>query len=181
VGISGGIIMSGPDYTTTFTVDKTPQEAYESIMDPRGWWSEGIVGVTDEVGGEFVHSYLDVHRCTVRVTELVPGRTVRWLVVDNYFDFIHDQAEWKDTEILFDISETSSGAEIRFTHVGLVPAYECYDVCSNAWAGYLDGSLRSLIATGTGHPNPKDDAGLPDHQSTATGVREVRRDVRLPA
>jgi hypothetical protein len=37
---------------------------------------------------------------------------------------------------------------------GLVPEYECFGICSIAWRPYIDGSLRSLIATGKGQPNP---------------------------
>jgi hypothetical protein len=45
---------------------------------------------------------------------------------------------------------------VRFTQHGLVPAYECYDVCNNAWTGYVGSSLRDLIVTGKGKPNPKE-------------------------
>jgi len=161
-------------YTTTFSVDRTPQEAFEAITDVRGWWSQDAAGVTDRVGGEFIHRYKDVHRCRIRVTELVPGRKVAWLVLENHFDFIEDQAEWKDTEIIFEISEKNGGAEVHFTHVGLVPQYECYAVCSNAWGGYIGGSLRNLINTGEGQPNPKEDGNAPAHQDAATVARAER-------
>ena len=36
--------------------------------------------------------------------------------------------------------------KVKFTHVGLIPEYECYDVCSDAWSGLLNGTLRGLIA-----------------------------------
>jgi hypothetical protein len=36
---------------------------------------------------------------------------------------------------------------------------ECYDPCSNAWGTYINGSLRSLIATGKGQPNWKERRG----------------------
>ncbi|REF00012.1 SRPBCC family protein [Thermomonospora umbrina] len=162
------------DFTTTFSVDRSPQEAFEAITDVRGWWSQEVEGVTDRVGGEFDYHYQDVHRCTIRVTELVPGHKVAWRVLDNHFNFIEDQAEWKDTEVVFEISETDGGAEIRFTHVGLVPQYECYDVCSNAWSGYLSGSLPNLITTGKGQPNPKEDGNAPAHQDTAAVLRARR-------
>ncbi|WP_433257794.1 SRPBCC family protein [Streptosporangium sp. CA-135522] len=161
-------------FTTTFSVDRSPQEAFEAITDVRGWWSQEVEGVTDRVGGEFDYHYKDVHRCTIRVTELVPGRKVAWLVLDNYFDFIEDQAEWKDTEVVFEISERDGGAEVHFTHVGLVPQYECYDVCSNAWGGYIGGSLRNLINTGEGQPNPKQDGNAPAHQHAAAVLRTRR-------
>jgi hypothetical protein len=35
----------------------------------------------------------------------------------------------------------------------LVPQFECYDSCSDAWGGYVKGSLRSLITKGKGWPN----------------------------
>lgn len=154
------------DFSSTFSVDRTPQEAFEGVTNTRGWWSENIEGVTDQVGGEFGYQFKDIHRCTIRVTELVPGRRVKWLVLDNYFNFITDQAEWKGTEVVFDISEKDGGAEVRFTHIGLVPEYECYDVCSNAWGGYISGSLRDLINTGKGQPNPKE-GNAPAHQQAA--------------
>lgn len=164
----------GRHYTTSFTVSRSPQEAYAAVNDPRAWWSQEITGITDQVGAEFRYRYQDVHRCTIRVTELIPAQKVVWRVLDNYFDFVDDQTEWKDTEIVFEISETSGGAEVRFTHVGLVQQYECYEVCSNAWAGYLDGSLRDLIDTGAGRPNPKQDGDAPAHQDTATAARGQR-------
>lgn len=156
------------DYTATFTVDQPPQQVYDAINDVRGWWSQEVVGVTDRVGAEFDYHYRDVHRCTMRVTDLVPGRKVTWLVVDNHFDFVDDQQEWKGTQIVFDIAATHGGSELRFTHVGLAPQLECYDVCSNAWAGYVEGSLRSLISTGQGQPNPMEDGEAPAHQEQAT-------------
>jgi hypothetical protein len=164
-------VAQGQHYTTAFAVDRTPQEAFEAVTDVRGWWSQEIEGVTDQVGGEFDYHFKDVHRSRMRVTELVPGRKVAWLVLDNHFDFIEDQTEWKGTEVVFEISEKDGGAEVRFTHVGLVPQYECYDVCSNAWGGYIGGSLRELINTGKGRPNPKEDGAAPDHQRAATLLR----------
>ncbi|HCS19099.1 MAG TPA: hypothetical protein DIW47_00800 [Bacteroidetes bacterium] len=44
----------------------------------------------------------------------------------------------------------------QFTHEGLVPEYECYAICENAWNSYIQGSLRTLIESGKGNPNPKE-------------------------
>jgi len=43
--------------------------------------------------------------------------------------------------------------KIQFTHIGLVPSHECYDVCEGTWTDYIINSLYSLITTGTGYPN----------------------------
>ncbi len=154
--ISTGKGQPDKNYTATILVDATPKEAFDSINNVRGWWSEEIEGGTDKVGEVWKYHYKDVHRCTMKVTELIPGKKVVWRVLDNYFDFTKDQNEWKGTEVVFDIAKKGNKTEIRFTHVGLVPQHECYDVCSDAWGSYISGSLKSLIATGEGHPNRRE-------------------------
>lgn len=149
--------MNQQSFTTTFSVDQTPREAFDAINSVRGWWSEEIEGGTDKLGDEFTYQYEDVHRCTIRVTELVPGRKISWLVVDNYFNFTEDKTEWKDTAITFEISKNDGRTEIRFTHLGLVPEYECFDSCSSAWSFYMSDSLRNLIARGEGKPSSNPD------------------------
>lgn len=45
--------------------------------------------------------------------------------------------------------------QVRFTHQGLVPEYEYFNVCSDAWGSYINGSLRSLSTTGKRHATRK--------------------------
>ena len=142
------------NYTTTFTVHQTPEEAFAAISNVRGWWSQAIEGDTDSLGAEFKYHYQDVHRCTLQITEFVPGKKVGWHVLDNYFNFTEDKTEWTGTDVVFEIARRADKTEIHFTHVGLVPGYECYGVCSNAWGSYITRSLRNLITTGKGQPNP---------------------------
>jgi hypothetical protein len=150
--------MPTQDFTTTFSVDQTPQEAFAAICNVRGWWSEEIEGDTGRLGAEFTYHYQDLHRTTMKITEFVPDQKVVWLVLDNYFKFTQDKTEWKGTRVTFEVSRKGGKTEVHFTHLGLVPEYECFDVCSNAWGSYINGSLRSLITTGKGHPNPKEAA-----------------------
>jgi hypothetical protein len=150
-------MMQALNYATSFTVDQTPEKAFAAITNVRGWWSEEIEGGTEKLDDEFSYHYQDIHRCEMKLIEVVPGQKMVWLVLDNYFNFIQDQAEWKGTEVTFEISETAEHkTEVRFAHLGLVPEYECYDVCSNAWSRYINGSLRSLITNGEGQPNKKE-------------------------
>lgn len=150
--------MNEQDFRTSFFVDQTPEEAFAAINNVRGWWSEEIEGNTGKLGEEFTYHYQDVHRCRFKITEFVPNKKVVWRVLDNYFSFTEDKSEWKDTEIRFEIASKGDQTEVRFAHLGLVPEYECFDVCSNAWSSYINGSLRSLITTGKGRPNKKEEA-----------------------
>ena len=148
--------MQDQDFTTSFAVDQTPEEVFHAINNVRGWWSEEIEGSTDKRGAEFTYQYQDIHRCRIKIIEFVPGTRVVWRVLENYFSFTEDRTEWKGTEVSFEIARKGNKTEVRFAHLGLVPEYECFDVCSNAWGSYINGSLQSLITTGKGRPNPKE-------------------------
>jgi hypothetical protein len=62
-------------------------------------------------------------------------------------------ASWNGTDIVFDISGNDGKTELRFTHEGLVPRFECYGSCSNAWGMLINGNLRKLITTGKSQPD----------------------------
>jgi hypothetical protein len=145
--------MNEPSYTTSISVNQTPAEVFAAILNIRGWWSEEIEGETDKLGAEFNYHFKDVHRATMKIIEFIPNQKVVWHVVTNYFSFTKDTTEWTGTELVFEVSEKDGKTEVRFTHVGLVPEYECFDVCSNAWGTYIQGSLKNLITTGKGEPN----------------------------
>jgi len=147
-----------PNFTTAFVVTQSPGKVFRAITNPRGWWSEAIEGGTERQGDEFSYRYRDMHRCRIRLVEVVPDSRVVWQVLDNHFSFTQDETEWKGTKIVFEVSRRDGGTELRFTHQGLVPAYECFEVCSNAWGSYINGSLKSLITTGQGRPNSKEES-----------------------
>jgi hypothetical protein len=142
--------MKGQNFSAAFTVDQTPEEAFAAINNVRGWWAgkPGIEGSTDKLGDKFTYRYNPHHYSKQKVTELVPGKKVVWLVLDSALNFVEDKTEWKGTKITFEIARKDGKTEVRFTHVGLVPDNECYGACSNAWGSLINGSLRSLIATG---------------------------------
>jgi hypothetical protein len=145
--------MNNKNYTTAFTVDRSPAEVFAAVTNVRGWWSGEIDGRTDEVGTEFTYSYQDLHRSTQKIMELVPGKKVAWHVLDANINFVKDKKEWNGTDIVFQIAKNGDKTELRFTHFGLAPSIECYGKCSGAWGYYINESLRSLITTGKGNPN----------------------------
>jgi len=147
--------MKTSNFTTTLLVDQTPEEVFNAIDNVRGWWSQEIDGDTDKLNAEFIYQYKDVHISKMKITEFVPGKKITWLVMENYFNFTNDKNEWKGNKIIFEIAQKGDKTELQFTQEGLVPAYECYDVCHDAWTNYIQKSLRSLITTGKGQPNPK--------------------------
>ena len=80
--------------------------------------------------------------------------------MDNQFSFTKDKSEWIGTKLIFDITNEDGKTQVKFTHEGLVPEYECYKVCYDAWGHYIKSSLYNFITTGKGQPNPKDKDGF---------------------
>ena len=148
--------MATADFTTTLVVDQTPEAVFNAINNVRGWWSEEIEGGTTKLNDEFKYHYKDVHISKMKLTEVIPNEKIVWLVLDNHFNFTKDTSEWQGNKIIFEITEKDNKTQLRFTQLGLVPQYECYDICRDAWSNYINNSLRNLITTGKGQPNPKE-------------------------
>ena len=148
--------MTSQNFATTFVVDQTPDEAFAAITNVRGWWSGEIEGRTDAQGEVFTYRYEDIHYTKQRISELLPGRKVVWQIVESQLNFTEDPNEWTGTKVVFEVVPTGDQTEVRFSHVGLVPEFECYDQCTSAWGFYINNSLRQLITTGQGAPNTKE-------------------------
>jgi regulatory protein YycH of two-component signal transduction system YycFG len=54
------------------------------------------------------------------------------VIIPSHFNFTEDKTGWEGTKVAFEISRKSDQTKIHFTHEGLVPAYECFNVCSDA-------------------------------------------------
>jgi hypothetical protein len=146
------LVMKNQNFTTTISVDQSPEEVFNAINNVRGWWSGEIEGNTDKLGAEFTYRYKDVHRSKQKVKEFISGKRVVWHVLDSSLRF-RKGTEWTGTDIIFDISHKGDKTEVRFTHVGLVPAFQCYGDCSGAWGVLINENLRKLITTGKAQPD----------------------------
>ncbi|MFS8130394.1 MAG: SRPBCC family protein [Candidatus Dojkabacteria bacterium] len=149
--------MDNKDYTTSFVVDKSPSEVFSAILKPQEWWSDLIVGGTEKVGDIFDYHYQDVHKTKIKIIEVIPDQKVIWEVLENYFNFTKDKNEWVGNKMIFEITSEGDITKLTFTQKGLVPQYECYEVCNTAWGSYINDSLKKLIETGEGLVSKKDE------------------------
>lgn len=142
--------MNEQNYTTSILVDQAPAEVFAAIRNTRTWWTgqPGVSGSTDQLGDEFTYRYGDVHYSTHKITEMVADRKIVWHTTDSLLSFVTEKSEWSGTDIVFEITKQGDQTKVRFTHVGLVPAVQCYGDCSGAWGYYINECLRSLITTG---------------------------------
>ena len=147
-------------FTKTIVVSKTPSEVFNAIRNFRGWWSEEIDGDTGSLNETFFYHYKDIHLCKMKMVESVPEKRLVYLVVQNEFNFIEDKTEWVGTRLVFDIMREGDKTHVKFTNQGLTPEDECYEVCDDAWTGYITRSLKDFIELGKGNPNPEDKEGF---------------------
>ncbi len=142
--------MSKSDFTTTIEVEQSAKEVFAAINNVSAWWQGETTGDTSKLNDEFIYRMEDIHFSKQKVVELTPDKKIVWLVTESKLSFTKDKSEWTGTKISFEISRVKNKTLIHFTHIGLVPEFECYDACSNGWTGLIQKSLFSLITTGKG-------------------------------
>jgi hypothetical protein len=49
-----------------------------------------------------------------------------WHVSDAQLHSVKHKTDWNGTDVAFEISKKAGKTELRFKHLGLVPAFECY-------------------------------------------------------
>jgi Activator of Hsp90 ATPase homolog 1-like protein len=142
--------MTTTDFTTTILADQTPEQVFNAINNVRGWWQGEFEGSTNKLNDEFSYRMGDIHFSKQKIIEIIANKKIVWLVTESQLSFAEDKTEWTGTKIVFEITEQGNKTQLRFTHTGLVPEFECYDACSNAWGLLVQQSLLSLITTGKG-------------------------------
>jgi hypothetical protein len=164
--------MEETSFSTAIEVEKAPAQVFEAINDVRGWWSQNLIGKTDELNATFSHRdrYLLV---TFKIVQLSPQKIV-WQVVSSHINmFLDNLQEWVGTKIVFDISESNHKTQIKFTHEGLIPQFECHKVCSKAWGFFITSSLKNFIESGKGDPISDDYASFTTSITVAKSAEEV--------
>jgi len=116
-----------------------------------GWWTTNTQGES-KVGGEITFRFStdgkDIGGFNMKVLELQPARRVLWEVMDG-------PEEWIGTRVSFELKQEDDWAIVLFKHLGWKEPVEFMHHCSTKWATFLL-SLKSLVETGSGAPDPKD-------------------------
>lgn len=137
------------NFTFSFESSQTPECIFETLIDVRKWWvglfGEDIKGSSDMLNEEFTFNAGDgVHYTKHRLIELVPNQKIVWEVTESKLTFVDKTDEWTNTKIGFEISKHGDKSKVTFTHQGLVPKFECYGNCSEAWTQYLENLAEKL-------------------------------------
>jgi uncharacterized protein YndB with AHSA1/START domain len=111
-----------------------------------GWWATDTKGQT-EVGGILKFRF-EPGGFDMKVLELNPAESVLWEVTDG-------PAEWIGTTVRWDLKQEGDYTIVLFAHEGWKEPVEFMYHCSTKWATFLV-SLKQLVETGTGAPEPYD-------------------------
>jgi Activator of Hsp90 ATPase homolog 1-like protein len=139
------------DYHRTITANASAEEAMKKISQINFWWKKDFSGSAEQLNDTFTVPFSEPSFVDFVVSEFVPGKKVVWKVTDCYLPWFQDKKEWNNTEVVFELSEENDNTKIDFTHVGLVPEVECYDVCEKGWNGHIN-TLMKFINEGKGLP-----------------------------
>jgi uncharacterized protein YndB with AHSA1/START domain len=112
-----------------------------------GWWTTNTQGEGDEAGG-VIQFRFGAGGFDMKVLELQPRERVLWEVVDG-------PEEWIGTHVEWDLKQVDDYTVVLFKHEGWKEPVEFMHHCSTKWAVFLM-SLKSLIETGKGAPDPYD-------------------------
>ena len=145
--------MSNQDYNAVITVNKTAKEALNSINKVKDWWIANTEGSAQNLNDVFTIHFSGDSFVTFKVVEFEAGKKAVWLVTDCYLPWFKDKAEWTNTKTNWELTEQNGTTQISFTHVGLTPEVECYDMCVKGWDFYVKTSLLKLINEGKGQPD----------------------------
>jgi len=141
--------MNTQDYHKSITTTVSAKEAFTKISSVT-WWTANFKGSAKHLNDVFTMR-LGESTLTLQVVEVVPSKKLVWLVTDCHLPWLKDTTEWKNTHIVFEISEGNQQTSIDMTHVGLVPGVECYNVCEGGWNAHLK-DLTAWLETGICSP-----------------------------
>ncbi len=139
------------DFTSVKTIAANPEQVLVALTTPEGvagWWG-ATSGSAAQVGDVLEVGFGSSRVVTMDVASLEPGR-IEWFV-----ERAPHTPEWDGTTIVFELTPKGSETELHFRHVGLVPQFECYEMCFAGWTHYL-ASLVAYAETGEGNPYRED-------------------------
>lgn len=135
-------------------VKSSSNEVFSALTTRAGlaaWWTEQTHGEGGPGGAlkfRFSKEGSDIGGFDMKVLAAEPQRLVLWEVTDG-------PNEWLGTKIRFDLRQSGDHAILLFRHEGWREIVEFTHHCSTKWAIYLM-SLKALLETGKGTPNPSD-------------------------
>lgn len=145
--------MEKTNYKCSISVKTNANETVNAINNVKEWWVKNTEGTSEKLNDIFVVRFNAEAFVTFKVTEFTKDTKIVWTVTDCFLPWLKDKTEWNNTEAVFEVYTKNGETKIDFTHIGLTPEIECYDMCVKGWDQYVKGSLSNLLNEGVGQPS----------------------------
>lgn len=136
------------DYTATICCPVAKDRIYRAItLEMSNWWadmSSPFRKIGDTAKTDFgVESYWVFKAVTLKDSNLVELECCESHMVS---DGLQNPKEWLGTVLRYEITEESaSSTQVTFTHIGLKPEIECYEICKKGWDHYFLVSFKNYL------------------------------------
>jgi uncharacterized protein YndB with AHSA1/START domain len=138
-----------PDILHRVGIKSSQVQVYQALATREGlagWWTSNTQG-EGKVGGVLQFRF-GAGGFDMKVLELHPASRMLWQVVEG-------PPEWIGTTVSWELKQEGDYVIVLFKHQGWKEPVEFMHHCSTKWAIFLM-SLKSLVETGTGAPDPND-------------------------
>lgn len=129
-------MTSDNSYTKTLTVAATPDQVYAALTNPdqvTAWWSATSTTGSGQTDGELHITFGTEPQPTImRVLAAHRPNLVIWEVTTSPL-----VPDWQGTQPTFTMVGAGKGCRVNFTHYGLVPVLECFEMCNVDWGRFL--------------------------------------------
>ena len=135
--------------TQNLSIQGNPKSIIEAITTQagmEGWWTTTCEVKDDDAEFRFEHGNM---RVAFRYDSVAADR-VAMTCTGN-----HNNPEWQDTTLLFELEPNGKSTELHFVHdQWKKEGTEVYNMCVGGWDFFLN-SLKSYIEKGEGTPHDK--------------------------
>ena len=145
-------IAVAKDFSYSFTGKASAKDTMKRISEVNLWWAKNFKGRAEKLNDKFSVYFGDDTYVNFKISEVIPGKKITWLVTDCNLGWIEDKKEWKNTECIWTLTEKGGKTQVDFVHKGMTPESECYESCKPGWTHHIKDSLIKLIDKGVGYP-----------------------------
>lgn len=143
-------------YKLKVLIKGNTRQVFEAITkNVQDWWGKTDSSVSSS-NDEFTTSFGSTF-WKFKISEFVPHSKIVWNCIEakhihTGYDGI--EKEWVGTSVEWKLeAKNQKETLLYFTHNGLVPELNCYEICFPAWESFVSVSLKSFVETGKGMPH----------------------------
>ena len=137
------------NYECTITTSLTPNRVFDALTkEMSNWWTD-MSSMVNKIGDKTTAKFEDGTAWSFEVTSLEDDKLIELYCYEA--NHIHPvttpemRTEWQHTTLRFEIIPKGDETEIHFTHIGLTPEVNCYDICCTGWDHFFGSAFKVYL------------------------------------